>query len=400
MLGNKKILLIISGGIAAYKALELVRQLQRQGAHVRAILTAGGAQFITPLSVSALTGEKVFEDLFSLTDEAEMGHIRLTREADLVIVAPATANLMARVAGGRADDLASTVLLASSAPVIFCPAMNSEMWLKPQTQRNVRKLIDDGYTIFGPGEGDLACGETGPGRLLEVDEIITALQDFFNAKAGRMAGFRALVTAGPTREALDPVRFISNRSSGKQGYAIAAALRDLGFRTILVSGPTALSAPDGVERIEVETALEMEAAVLSSLPVDVAVCTAAVSDWRSAAPARQKIKKGGEGVPNFNLVENPDILAELAQVEKNRPRLVVGFAAETNNIVAHAKAKLERKKCDWILANDVSVGTGVFGGEDTHLHLVTKSGVEDFGASSKHAGSRILAEKIAQALEQ
>lgn len=399
-LDGKRILLIIGGGIAAYRALELIRRLMGRGAHVRAILTEGGAQFITPLSVAALSGERVFTDLFSLTDEAEMGHIRLSREADLVVVAPATANLMARMAHGQADDLATTALLATDKPVMVCPSMNVEMWAKPATQRNITTLEADGILRVGPDAGALACGETGAGRLADVEDIVAAIDTFFGGAGRPLAGHSALVTAGPTLEAIDPVRYIANRSSGKQGYAIAAALGRLGAHTTLVSGPTALPTPDGVKRIDVESADEMLKACQNRLPVDVAVCVAAVSDWRANAQAGQKIKKDGKGNPTLELAENPDILATLSAAGNNRPRLVVGFAAETENLMEHARAKLKSKGCDWIVANDVSVsngdgGTGVMGGvmgsDENSVHVITGDGEENWPRASKVA----VADKLA-----
>ncbi|HXZ67720.1 MAG TPA: bifunctional phosphopantothenoylcysteine decarboxylase/phosphopantothenate--cysteine ligase CoaBC [Alphaproteobacteria bacterium] len=402
MLKDKRILLIIGGGIAAYKTLELIRRLGDRGASVRAVLTRAAKEFVTPLSVASLTGEKAYEDLFSLKDESEMGHIRLSREADLVVVAPATADLMAKMAAGLADDLATATLLASDKPILIAPAMNLFMWRNPATQRSLRTLTNDGVLTVGPNEGPLADGETGPGRLAEPAEIIAAIEAYFaKAAAPRpLQGKRALVTAGPTHEPIDPVRFISNRSSGKQGYAIAGVLASLGAETSLVSGPTALEAPRGVERIEVETAQQMLAACEKLLPVDIAVLTAAVADWRVASPANAKIKKhalregGGNGkTPSLALVENPDILATLSHHAK-RPRLVIGFAAETEDLIKHAQEKLKKKGCDWIVANDVSQ-EGVMGGDENTIHIVTKLGVEDFPRMPKTKIAEKIAQKIA-----
>ncbi|MFN3230819.1 MAG: bifunctional phosphopantothenoylcysteine decarboxylase/phosphopantothenate--cysteine ligase CoaBC [Alphaproteobacteria bacterium] len=399
MLQNRRILLIIGGGIAAYKSLELVRRLQDRGASVRAILTKAGSEFVTPLSVSSLTGEKVYMDLFSLTDEAEMGHIRLSREADLVLVAPATADLMASMAHGLARDLATTALLATDKPVMIAPSMNVEMWGHPATQRNVATLENDGIMRVGPAAGDLACGEFGSGRLAEVPEIIEAVESFFATDASKpLAGRTALVTAGPTHEAIDPVRYIANRSSGKQGYAIAEALAALGAKTTMVSGPTELDNPAGVETIRIESATEMLTACEASLPVDIGVFVAAVADWRVENGATDKIKKNGGAPPALKLKENPDILARIAAHANDRPRLVVGFAAETENVVAHAQAKLAKKQCDWILANDVSPETGIMGGDRNTVHLVTPDGVEDWPEGSKAAVAAQLARRIADEL--
>ena len=394
-LQGKRILLIIGGGIAAYKSLELIRRLKERDAKVRAILTAGGAEFITALSVAGLSGEKVYSDLFSLTDEAEMGHIRLSREADLVVVAPATADLMGKMAAGLAGDLATTALLATDKPVMIAPAMNVEMWGHPATQRNAKILAEDGITLVGPAAGDLACGEVGPGRMVEPDEIVAAIEGFFSAANGALSGRKALVTAGPTLEAIDPVRYIANRSSGKQGYAIAGALSRLGAETVLISGPTDLETPAGVARVDVESAGEMMDACAAELPVDVAVCVAAVADWRVDEASRGKIKKNGGGAPTLKLVENPDILASLAGRGNDRPALLVGFAAETEDIVAHASEKRARKGCDWIVANDVSNGSGVMGGDDNQVHLITETGTETWDHMSKSAVADRLAERIA-----
>ncbi len=397
-MNGKRILLIVAGGIAAYKSLELVRRLRERGAAVRAILTEAGARFVTPLALASLTEDKVYRDLFSLTDESEMGHIQLSRAADLLVVAPATADLMAKMAAGLADDLASTALLATDKPVLLAPAMNLRMWLHPATQANLRLLEERGVLRVGPNEGDMACGEYGPGRMAEPLEILAAIEAHF-AGHGPLSGRRALVTSGPTFEPIDPVRFIGNRSSGKQGHAIAAALARLGAATTLVTGPTAEVDPLGVSVVHVEAAREMLEACLSALPADVAVCAAAVSDWRPAEAAAQKIKKDGGKAPILRLVENPDILATLAHVDNRRPRLVIGFAAETEDLVTHAQAKRLRKGCDWIVANDVSAATGTFGGDANTVHLVTAEGIEHWPTLGKSEVAQRLAQRIALALE-
>ena len=396
---GKRILLIISGGIAAYKCLELIRNMREQGAAVRAILTPAATHFVTPLSVAALTEDKVFTELFSLTDESEMGHIRLSREADLVVVAPATADLLARMAAGMANDLALTALLATDKPILAAPAMNVRMWLHPATQANVATLAGRGVRFVGPAIGDMACGEYGPGRMAEPDEILAAIGRHF-ACGQRLASRAALVTSGPTREPVDPVRYLSNRSSGRQGHAIAAALAHFGARTRLVSGPTALPDPPAVEVVHVETAREMLAACERALPVDVAVCAAAVSDWRAADLAPDKIKKeAGTAPAPLRLVENPDILATLSLAGARRPALVIGFAAETSRLLANAQEKRRRKGCDWMLANDVSASTGTFGGETNEVHLISAGGTESWPRMSKEAVAERLALKIAEALE-
>jgi len=397
MLAGKRILLIVGGGIAAYKTLDLIRRLRERGAAVRCILTRAGAEFVTPLSLAALSGDKVYGELFSLTDEAEMGHIELSRAADLVVVAPATADLMAKMAGGRADDLASTALLATDKRVLIAPAMNLRMWQHPATQANLKALTERGVLSVGPNEGDMACGEYGPGRMAEPDEIRTAIADFFGRDAP-LSGRRALVTSGPTHEAIDPVRYIANRSSGRQGHAVAVALARLGAQTTLVTGPTALADPPGIEVVHVESAADMLAACTKALPVDVAVCAAAVSDWRVAAPRNSKIKKNGGAPPKLELATNPDILASLAAAGSARPRLVIGFAAETEKVVEHARAKLAAKGCDWILANDVAPGTGTFGGAENTLHLIDAAGVDSWPRLSKEAAAERLAARIAAAL--
>jgi phosphopantothenoylcysteine decarboxylase/phosphopantothenate--cysteine ligase len=398
LLDGKRILLIISGGIAAYKSLELIRRLKERGCRVRCVLTAGGSKFVTPLSVSALSEEKVFTDLWSLTDEAEMGHIRLSREADLVVVAPASADILAKMAAGLADDLATTALLATDKAVLVAPAMNVMMWVHPATRANVTTLEARGVRRVGPDSGDMACGEVGAGRMSEPMAIVAAIAAFFAEQAPPrpLAGLHALVTSGPTHEPIDPVRYIANRSSGKQGHAVAAALARLGARVTLVSGPTHEPDPAGAAVLRVETAREMLAACEAALPADVAVCAAAVADWRFEA-AGQKLKKEGGGPPRLVLAENPDILATLSRPGPVRPRLVVGFAAETERVLEHAGAKLRRKGCDWILANDVSPGSGVFGGDSNAVHLLTRDGndVESWPRAGKDEVAARLAERIA-----
>jgi phosphopantothenoylcysteine decarboxylase/phosphopantothenate--cysteine ligase len=398
LLTGKKILLVIGGGIAAYKSLELIRQLRQRQASVRAVLTSAGTQFVTPLSVSSLTGEKVYQDLFSLTDEAEMGHIQLSRSADLIVVAPATADLIAKIAQGRADDLASTTLLATDKPILIAPAMNVRMWLNAATQRNVARVREDGVAIVGPNDGDMACGEFGPGRMAEPAEIVQAITARLSTNRP-LAGRKAIVTAGPTLEPIDPIRFLSNRSSGKQGYAIASALSALGADTVLVSGPTSLKPPPQVRTIQVETAREMLQACEQQLPADIAVCTAAVADWRIDGTAGQKIKKSGGKAPSLSLIENPDILHTLAHHANLRPALVIGFAAETENVIAYAEQKRQKKACDWIVANDVSPGTGVMGGDDNTVHIITGSGNETWPTLTKLAVAERLAVRISHHFE-
>lgn len=394
MLVGKRILLVIAGGIAAYKSLDLIRRLRERGASVRAILTRGGAEFVTPLSVAALSEEKVYTDLFSLDDESEMGHIRLSREADLLLVAPATADILAKMAAGIADDLATTALLATNKPVMAAPTMNVEMWNHKATQENVAKLRARGIITVGPGSGDLACGEVGSGRMAEPLEIIAQIEHFFGT-AAPLSGRRALVTSGPTHEPIDPVRFIGNRSSGRQGHAIAAALARRGATTLLVSGPTAERDPAGVTVTRVETARDMLEACRAALPVDVAVCAAAVADWRPAAAADSKLKKAKGKPPSLSLVENPDILASLAARGNGRPRLVIGFAAETEKVAENAMAKRARKGCDWILANDVSTGTDTFGGDSNTIEFVTETGSEGWPRMTKQEVAERLADRIA-----
>lgn len=402
-LKGKRLLLIIGGGIAAYKCLDLIRRVKEKGMTVRTILTKGGEQFVTPLSISALSGEKVYSDIFSLTDEVEMGHIRLSREADLVLVAPATADMMAKMAAGLADNLATTALLATDKPVMIAPSMNSRMWDHVATQRNVRQLVDDGIHMISPGSGDLACGEVGAGRLAEVSDMVRALENFFAPLAGTgpLAGKHVLITAGPTYEAIDPVRYIANRSSGKQGYAIARALKAKGARVTLVSGPTSLVAPDGVKMVNIESAAEMLDACQSALPADIAICVAAVADWRVSTAKSQKIKKQNGALPALDLVENPDILKMLSQPSDNRPALVIGFAAETENVTKHAQAKLERKGCDWMVANDVSTVDGqcVMGGDHNKVQLIMGAEVEDWETAPKDHVAERLAQKIEQHLK-
>lgn len=392
---EKRVLLIVGGGIAAYKALELVRLLRKAGVAVRPILTKAGAQFVTPLSLSALAEDKVYAELFSLTDEAEMGHIELSRSADLVVVAPATADLMAKAANGLASDLASTTLLATDKPVLMAPAMNVRMWEHAATRRNLAQLQADGVRFVGPDEGAMACGEYGPGRMAEPAAIFQAILALLET-ARPLEGKRAIVTAGPTAEPIDPVRMITNRSSGKQGYAIAGALAALGADVVLVSGPTALAAPAGVNRVNVETAQEMLSACEAALPAEIAVCVAAVADWRPETVGGSKLKKGAAGPPPIALVENPDILATLSKAAR-RPRLVIGFAAETDDVEANAKAKLRKKGCDWIVANDVSVA-GTMGGDLNAVAIVTAKGVERWERAPKAEVARRLAQRIAEAL--
>lgn len=411
MLSGKRVLLIVAGGIAAYKCLDLIRRLKERGASVRCILTRSGAQFVTPLSLAALSGQKVYDDLFSLTDEAEMGHIELSRDADLLVVAPATADILARMAAGLADDLATTALLATDKPVLVAPAMNVRMWEHAATRANIEMLAARGVLRIGPGTGDMACGEFGEGRMAEPDEIVTAVEAYFRGdaapvmpSAGKpvgvlpLAGRRAIVTSGPTHEAIDPVRYIANRSSGKQGHAIARALAALGADTVLVSGPTALSDPPGISVIHVESARDMLAACESALPADIAVCAAAVADWRVAEAAAQKLKKNGGGAPELRFTQNPDILKTIANAGNLRPRLVVGFAAETEKVVEHAREKRRRKGADWILANDVSPATGTFGGDANTIHLLDDEGVEEWPPMTKDDVARRLAERIAERL--
>lgn len=411
-----KVLLIVGGGVAAYKSLELVRLMRKDGMEVRAILTAGGSHFVTPLSLASLTENPVGGDLFDLTAEQEMGHIVQSRWADLILVAPATADLMAKAANGLANDLASTTLLATDTPVLMAPAMNVRMWEHPATQRNLAQLKADGVAFVGPDEGEMACGEFGPGRLAEPEAIFAAITSALGGKPasvpparlpgpGPLKGKHVLVTAGPTFEPIDPVRGLTNRSSGKQGYAIAEAAAQLGARVTLVSGPTALPVPPGVDRVDIETALQMEAACKAALPADAAVMVAAVADWRPEAAAELKVKKSGGGA-TVRLVENPDILAGLSKKGPNRPRLVIGFAAETHDVTRYAAEKLMAKGCDWIVANDVGARDGaaplvggVFGADDNHVTLVTRKGAEPWEAATKRDVARKLVQRIAEALK-
>ncbi len=400
MLNGKRILLIVAGGIAAFKAQELIRALRKRGAAVRCVLTEAGAKFVTPLSLQALSEDKVYADMFSLTDESEMGHIELSREADLLVVAPATANILARMAGGLADDLASTVLLATDKPVLAAPAMNVRMWTHAATVANVETLRKRGIHFVGPNDGAMACNEYGPGRMSEPEEIVAAIEALLT-KEQPLAGKRALVTSGPTREAIDPVRYISNHSSGKQGHAIAAALARLGAEVTLVSGPVSVADPAGVTVVKIDSADEMLAACLKAGKVDVAVCAAAVADWKAAKAAPGKIKKTpGAPPPSLALAPNPDILATLSQPGPKRPVLVVGFAAETENLVANAIDKRKRKGCDWIVANDVSTATGTFGGERNTVHLISVDGVEDWPTLAKEEVALRLAGRIALQLSR
>jgi len=396
MLTSKRILLIIGGGIAAYKSLDLIRQLQKRGADVTPVLTRAGGEFVTPLSVSALAGSLVYRDLFDLTDEAEMGHIQLSRSADLVVVAPATADLMAKMAAGQADDLASTLLLATDTPVLVAPAMNVRMWQHAATTRNRAQLQADGVRFVGPNEGDMACGEFGPGRMAEPLEIVAAIEAALGD--GPLRGKRVLVTSGPTYEPIDPVRYIANRSSGAQGTAIAAALAGLGAEVVFVTGPAEVPPPAGVRVVAVETAQQMADAVAAALPVEAGVFAAAVADWRVASASDRKLKKSKDGLPVLDFAENPDILARVAQMGEGRPGLVVGFAAETDDVVANATAKRLRKGCDWIVANDVSPATGIMGGAENAVVLISDSGAEEWPRMGKAEVAQRLAERIAAAL--
>jgi phosphopantothenoylcysteine decarboxylase/phosphopantothenate--cysteine ligase len=401
---GKRILLIVGGGIAAYKSLDLVRRLRERGMSVRVVLTQAGAQFVTPLSLASLSGQEIHQELFSLTAEARMGHIELSRDADLVVIAPATADLLAKAAHGHANDLASTLLLATDKRVLAAPSMNLRMWLHPATQRNVATLRGDGMLFVGPGDGAMACGEFGPGRMSEPLEIVAAVEAALAgdttlplpfAKPGPLAGLRVIVTSGPTHEPIDPVRYIANRSSGKQGHAIAQAAGAAGASVLLVSGPVGVPDPAGVQTIHVETARQMLEAVEAALPADIFIGAAAVADWRVGAALVEKLKKGASGPPTLGLVENPDILATVAS-HARRPRLVVGFAAETEKVIDHAQAKLARKKCDLIVANDVSPATGVMGGDANTVHLVSHSGVETWPTLPKaEVAQRLIAQLAA-----
>jgi phosphopantothenoylcysteine decarboxylase / phosphopantothenate---cysteine ligase len=399
-LDGKRVLLIISGGIAAYKALELIRLLRKQGCGVTCVLTDNGSQFVTPLSLQALSESKVYTDLFSLTDESEMGHIQLSRAADVLVVAPATANVLAKMAAGLADDLASTVLLATDKPVLVAPAMNVRMWLHPATQANMGTLTQRGVHVVQPNDGPMACNEFGPGRLAEPPEILAAIEAILTPSRGPLAGRHALVTSGPTHEPIDPVRYIANRSSGRQGHAIATALSELGARVTLVAGPVSVPDPRGLTVHHVESAQQMLDACQSALPADIAVFAAAVADWRVERASSGKIKKQPDAAPPvLTLVPNPDILATIAAAGPNRPRLVVGFAAETDDLKANAQAKLKRKNADWIVANDVSPETGIMGGAENAVHLVSGSGIETWPRLAKDDVARRLARRIAEALD-
>ncbi|MBO9411498.1 MULTISPECIES: bifunctional phosphopantothenoylcysteine decarboxylase/phosphopantothenate--cysteine ligase CoaBC [unclassified Ruegeria] len=396
MLASKRILLIIGGGIAAYKSLDLIRRLRERGAAVTPVLTRAAEEFVTPLSVSALAGEKVYRDLFDLTDEAEMGHIQLSRSADLVVVAPATADLMGKMAGGLANDMASTLLMATDTPVLCAPAMNVRMWDHPATQRNLAQLQADGVRFAGPNEGDMACGEYGPGRMSEPLEIVAAVEAQLGG--GPLQGKRILVTSGPTHEPIDPVRYIANRSSGAQGTAVARALAALGAEVVFVTGPADVASPQGVQVVAVETAQQMSDAVDAALPVDAGVFAAAVADWRVASASDRKLKKTRDGLPALEFAENPDILKRVSHLETDRPALVVGFAAETDNVIEHATAKRARKGCDWIVANDVSPATGIMGGSENAVTLISDAGAEEWPRMGKDAVAERLARKIADAL--
>ncbi|MDE3240093.1 MAG: bifunctional phosphopantothenoylcysteine decarboxylase/phosphopantothenate--cysteine ligase CoaBC [Paracoccaceae bacterium] len=397
MLDGKRILLIIGGGIAAYKALDLIRRLRDRGASVTPVLTRAAEEFVTPLTVGALAGQKVYRALFDLTDEAEMGHIQLSRSADLVVVVPATADLMAKMAGGHADDLASTLLMATDKPVLIAPAMNVRMWLHPATQRNLALLQADGIRVVGPDDGAMACGEFGPGRMAEPMDILAAIDHAF--APGPLSGKHILVTSGPTHEPIDPVRYIANRSSGAQGTAIAAALVALGAGVTFITGPASVPPPAGVHLVRVETAAEMLAAVEAALPADAAIFAAAVADWRVANASDTKLKKDGSGrAPALDFAQNPDILATVSAMAEGRPRLVVGFAAETNDVLANATAKRARKGCDWIVANDVRPATGIMGGAENEVTLITEEGSEHWPRLSKDAVAERLAARIVEAL--
>ncbi|HET9146773.1 MAG TPA: bifunctional phosphopantothenoylcysteine decarboxylase/phosphopantothenate--cysteine ligase CoaBC [Acetobacteraceae bacterium] len=396
-LEGRRILLIVGGGIAAYKALELIRLLRKSGASVTSVLTEGGAQFVTPLSLQALTETKVYTDLFSLTDESEMGHIRLSRAADLVVVAPATADIMAKMAAGLSGDLAATLLLATDKPVMIAPAMNVRMWRHPATMANIATLAARGVLVVPPGEGEMACGEYGPGRLAEPPAILAAIGAAIEAALGgegALSGRHALVTSGPTHEPIDPVRYIANRSSGRQGHAIAGALARLGARVTLVSGPVSIPDPPGLSAIHVETAAEMLAACEAALPADIAVCAAAVADWR-VEPSPRKLKKSPDGPPDLRLTENPDILATLSKPGPRRPRLVVGFAAETDTVAEFAAAKRRRKGCDWIIANHVGAGSAVMGGAENEITIISGDGAESWPMLPKSEVAARLAARIA-----
>ncbi len=396
--GHPRVLLVIGGGIAAYKSLDLIRRLRERGIETRCVLTSAAQHFVSPLAVGALAGERVFTDLFDPQSEFDVGHIRLARDTDVVVVAPATADLMAKMASGQAGDLATAVLLATAKPILIAPAMNPHMWAAKPTQRNLERLAADGAHIVGPNSGEMAeTGEAGLGRMAEPLEIAAVIDRILRG-AQRLAGKRVVITSGPTSEPIDPVRFIANRSSGKQGHAIAAAAAAAGAETVLISGPVNLADPRGVVTVKIETAQEMLDAVEKALPADVAIFAAAVADWRVAQPSQSKLKKQQGRMPEIKLVENPDILSTVAHRKSDRPALVIGFAAETDDVIANAKAKLARKGCDWILANDVSPQTGIMGGDSNTIHLVTATDVEDWPPQSKDDVARMLIERIADAL--
>src|SRR4051794_22963551 len=408
----RRILLVISGGIAAYKSLDLIRRLRERGYAVRVAMTRAAQAFVTPLSVGAIAGEKPFTDLFDQASEFDVGHIRLARENDLIVVAPATADLMAKMANGHADDLATAVLHATKSKILLAPAMNPAMWTNKATQRNLKTLIADGVLTVGPNAGEMAeSGEAGTGRMAEPLEIVAAIEKYFadhpiaedNAEGvvgNSLSGKHILITAGPTHEPIDPVRYIANRSSGKQGYAIARAAAAAGAKVTLVSGPVTLPDPPGVKTVRIESARQMADAVMSALPADVGIFAAAVADWRTAGSVVQKLKKDAGGPPKLELVENPDILATISKLKAERPRLVIGFAAETENVIEHAKAKLKRKGCDWIVANDVSAEGGAMGGDNNAVHLITGSGVESWPSQSKDEVAANLVARIADALKR
>jgi len=391
MNNNLKILLIISGGIAAYKSLELIRVLKKNNIRVQVVLTKGGAQFVTPLSVAALSEEKVYQELFSLKDETEMGHIQLSRQNDLILVAPASANIIAHAAAGIANDLATTILLAANKPILFAPSMNVEMWNNPITKKNVKFLENNNYKIIGPDSGDLACGEEGNGRMSEPDTIYKYINSMFKKKK---LNIDVLVTAGPTFEAIDPVRFIGNRSSGKQGIAIATEFCELGANVTLILGPSSQKVPENISVINVETANDMLKAVKRITNIDVAICAAAVSDWTIKSPSENKIKKNNENIPKINFALNPDILAYISNKKKDRPKLVIGFAAETNNLINNAKDKLKSKKCDWIIANNVLEDSDIFGGDNNNVKLITNDNIESWDKCSKTKVAKKLASKV------
>lgn len=397
---QKSILLIVGGGIAAYKCLDLIRRLKERGISVTPVLTKAGQEFVTPLSLGTLAEAEVHTDLFDLKNETEIGHIQLSRQADLIVVAPATADLMAKMANGLANDLASTLLLATDKDILIAPAMNVRMWEHPATQRNIQTLRQDGVHFVGPEVGDMACGETGPGRMSEVPDIIAAIENSLRFREGPLKGRSVLITAGPTHEPIDPVRYIANRSSGKQGYALAHMAAELGADVTLISGPTKLTPPVGVRFISVETAREMRDATLANLPADIVICAAAVADWRVKKSAGQKMKKTKNGLPNLELAENPDILAGLSDMKEQRPHLLIGFAAETEHVIEHAKKKLKKKGCDWIVANDVSAQGNVFGNDETSIHIISSDKVESFENVSKEEAARQVLIKAAKVVKQ